>query len=180
MDDLLDNLLSTVSSSLSKNVCFTLTPFDARSELVRTKEMGLGNWIADVLLHAYAESLMESGRGGRKGAHGNKVEFTKEDSDSKGEGSQTGRADGVILCGGTLRGDSQYGPGKITLGDILGELCFCQTAKRLTYARRDTAVRRSRGLLGDRRQGDLGHVRECSFQVASTGRVSSIQHVTVC
>jgi hypothetical protein len=29
-------------------------------------------------------------------------------------------ADAVIICGGTLRGDSQYGPGKITLGDILG------------------------------------------------------------
>ncbi|RXK38756.1 hypothetical protein M231_03932 [Tremella mesenterica] len=92
IDALLKNLLSSVSSTLSKSVCFTLTPFDARSEMVRTRETGLGNWAADVLLHAYAESMIE--------------------------GVEEG-ADAVIICGGTLRGDSQYGPGKITMGDIL-------------------------------------------------------------
>lgn len=29
-----------------------------------------------------------------------------------------------MICGGTLRGDSQYGPGKIGLGDILGTFAF--------------------------------------------------------
>ena len=34
-------------------------------------------------------------------------------------GDHPGGADGVILCGGALRGDSRYGPGEITIGDIL-------------------------------------------------------------
>ncbi|ORX38934.1 Metallo-dependent phosphatase-like protein [Kockovaella imperatae] len=121
LKELVDSLLSSVSETLSKNVCFTLTPFDARSELVRTRETGLGNWIADVLLHAYAESLLE----GKPGENG-KVEFMKqgttlEDGESH---ARRGGADAVLLCGGTLRGDSQYGPGKITLGDILEILPF--------------------------------------------------------
>ncbi|WWD20985.1 hypothetical protein CI109_105465 [Kwoniella shandongensis] len=98
-DKMVKSLLSTVSDALSKPVCFTLSPFDARSEIVRTQEVGLGNWIADVLMHAFAESGTES----------------KE---------KNGRADAVIICGGTLRGDSQYGPGKISLGDILEILPF--------------------------------------------------------
>lgn len=36
-----------------------ITPFDARSEVVRTRESALGNWTADVLLHAYDESLFD-------------------------------------------------------------------------------------------------------------------------
>lgn len=126
MDDMLKELLSSVEGTLQKPVCFTLTPFDARSEVVRTKETGLGNWVADVLMHAYAESLIE-------GEHQDFFEKEKK----KGNGEVTpkaaaakdqdemrkrkGGADAVIICGGTLRGDSQYGPGKITLGDILGE-----------------------------------------------------------
>ena len=112
-DDLLKSLLSSVSGTLGKPVCFTLTSFDARSELVRTRETGLGNWVADVLMHAYAESLME----------GRPDMFEKDKQGSDGELEQRagkGGADAVIICGGTIRGDSQYGPGKITLGDILG------------------------------------------------------------
>ena len=116
IDDLMKSLLSSVSQTLSKNVCYTLTPFDARSEIVRTKETGLGNWIADVLLHAYAESLME----GKAGENG-RVHFEKQQTSEHADGTQRrGGADAAILCGGTIRGDSQYGPGKITLGDILG------------------------------------------------------------
>lgn len=123
MDDLLSDLLSSVEGTLQKPVCFTLTPFDARSEVVRTKETGLGNWVADVLMHAYAESLVEGG-------HQDFFEKQKQEGDvtPKGEAAKEkdemrkrkGGADAVIICGGTLRGDSQYGPGKITLGDILG------------------------------------------------------------
>ncbi|WVQ81605.1 hypothetical protein IAT38_003729 [Cryptococcus sp. DSM 104549] len=108
-EELVKSLLSSVSEALSKPVCFTLAPFDARSEVVRTQESGLGNWIADVLCHAYAESLMED----RK----------KAGEDELGH-SGDGGADAAILCGGTLRGDSQYGPGKVTLGDILEILPF--------------------------------------------------------
>lgn len=110
MEDLLKSLLSSVSSTLSKPVCWSLTPFDARSEIVRTQETGLGNWVADVLIHAYAESLLEKGPDATAERKGEKRDFTGVDA--------------VIICGGTLRGDSQYGPGKITLGDILGE-CRC-------------------------------------------------------
>ncbi|GFZ51509.1 hypothetical protein JCM24511_09276 [Saitozyma sp. JCM 24511] len=150
---LVDSLLSSVSSTLSKPVCFTLTPFDARSELVRTQETGLGNWVADVLLHAYAESGVENkgwvkkegekqsekpgGQGGEDGVVGHTHGKTSSEPMGSGptaksrtrprtrsrSGTSTG-ADAVIICGGTLRGDSQYGPGKITLGDILEILPF--------------------------------------------------------
>jgi hypothetical protein len=122
-------------------------------------ETGLGNWVADVLLHAYAESGVENkgwmkkegerqeqeqdegqgGQGGEDGVVGETQGKTsseprksgptaKPQSQAKarsrtrsGTGASAGAgADAVIICGGTLRGDSQYGPGKITLGDILG------------------------------------------------------------
>jgi hypothetical protein len=111
-EELVASLLSTVNETLAKPVCYTLTPFDARSEMVRTRETGLGNWVADVLLHAYAESGIE-GKGFVAGV-------------PAGDGDGAAHvADAVIICGGTLRGDSQYGPGKVTLGDIMGEWCGC-------------------------------------------------------
>lgn len=91
---------------------------------MRTKETGLGNWVADVLVHAYAESLLEKG-------DGEKVPDAERRRDFGG-------VDAVIICGGTLRGDSQYGPGKITLGDILGEF----EPRKSTHCR-DPAFRRS-------------------------------------
>ena len=77
---------------------------------MRTQETGLGNWIADVLLHSFAESGIE-GNG-----------WVEKDGKHPGSrNTAAGGADAVIICGGSLRGDSQYGPGKITLGDILGK-----------------------------------------------------------
>jgi 2',3'-cyclic-nucleotide 2'-phosphodiesterase (5'-nucleotidase family) len=105
VDRLVMNLLATVNKTLHQGVCYTLTPFDARSEVVRTRESALGNWVADVLLHAYDESLVEGN---------DNVTFDKDKAER-----ETASADAVIICGGTLRGDSQYGPGKVTLGDIL-------------------------------------------------------------
>lgn len=127
-DALIHQLLSSVSDTLSKPVCFALTPFDARSELVRTKETGLGNWVADVLLHAYAESGVEGRKFVRKKEDSNDensdvIRATRDSGDDEDPLGDRG-ADIVLLCGGTLRGDSQYGPGKITLGDILGKLEF--------------------------------------------------------
>lgn len=55
------------------------------------------NWFADVVRHAYDDSLCMKGFGG---------------------------SDAVFLCGGTFRGDSMYGPGHITLGDIMEILPF--------------------------------------------------------
>ena len=68
-------------------------------------------------MHAYAESLVE---GDEEGENKDYVEKEGKDELEKSRFSKGG-ADMVIICGGTLRGDSQYGPGKITLGDILGE-----------------------------------------------------------
>ncbi|WVQ75350.1 hypothetical protein IAR50_004969 [Cryptococcus sp. DSM 104548] len=109
-EQLVKSLLSSVSEALQKPVCFTLAPFDARSEVVRVEESGLGNWIADVLMHAFAESNIEKKD---QGGEGGRLE------EDEGPG-----ADAAIICGGTLRGDSQYGPGKITIGDILEILPF--------------------------------------------------------
>jgi hypothetical protein len=124
MDDMLKELLSSVEGTLQKPVCFTLTPFDARSEVVRTRETGLGNWAADVLMHAYAESLIEGGNQDffekEKKENGATPQVTAA-GDTNEARKRKGGADAVIICGGTLRGDSQYGPGKITLGDILGK-----------------------------------------------------------
>ncbi|QRV89758.1 nucleotide phosphoesterase protein YfkN [Ceratobasidium sp. AG-Ba] len=89
--------LDSVSSSLSEPICYSLTEWNAKSDLVRTDESALGNWMADVLRHAYDDALCVKGGG---------------------------IADGVLICGGTLRGDSVYGPGNITLGDLLEILPF--------------------------------------------------------
>ncbi|TCD68923.1 hypothetical protein EIP91_009474 [Steccherinum ochraceum] len=97
MAKLLEKLLSSVSSSLKAPVCKTDIELDCRSGLVRTAESASGNWFADVLRHAYDDALCLKGCGG---------------------------ADGVLICGGTIRGDSTYGPGNITLGDILEILPF--------------------------------------------------------
>ncbi len=65
-------------------------------------------------MHAYAESLLEGGR--------ERKDYMEKDGKDELESGRKGKggADAVIICGGTLRGDSQYGPGKITLGDMLG------------------------------------------------------------
>jgi 5'-nucleotidase len=59
--------------------------------------------VADIFLQAYAEMLEEK-----------KVHFEKDkDEDGIPDVPQDRRqADCALICGGTLRGDSQYGPGK--------------------------------------------------------------------
>lgn len=176
MDDMLKDLLSSVEGTLQKPVCFTLTPFDARSEVVRTRETGLGNWAADVLMHAYAESLIEGG---------NQDFFEKEKKentttpqgaasrDNNEQRKRKGGADAVIICGGTLRGDSQYGPGKITLGDILGQ-CFLVRCKHVADANRGLTVRRRHGLpRGESEQAVLNSAE--LLMIRLTGRVFGIQ-----
>ncbi|KAJ9124395.1 hypothetical protein QFC22_001195 [Naganishia vaughanmartiniae] len=116
IEKLVESMLSTVTSTLSNPVCFTFTPFDVRSEKVRTQEMGIGNWVADILLHAYAEMLEETSSKSRsKGEDKEGVTDGNVKQDGKVEVKGTdasGRADAVIICGGTLRGDSVYPPGK--------------------------------------------------------------------
>jgi 5'-nucleotidase len=131
MTNLLKTLLSSVSSTLKAPVCKATVTLDLRSYYIRTaevryvflsllKQLNLflqspaANWFADVVRHAYDDALCMKGCGG---------------------------ADGVLICAGTLRGDSTYGPGiyyivriglnfkllrigPITLGDILEILPF--------------------------------------------------------
>ncbi|KAI0747874.1 Metallo-dependent phosphatase [Daedaleopsis nitida] len=94
---LLESLLSSVSSALKAPVCKSAVELDLRSSLIRVQETAAANWFADVLRHAYDDALCLQTGGG---------------------------ADGVFICAGTLRGDSVYGPGLVTLGDILEILPF--------------------------------------------------------
>ncbi|KAF8126527.1 Metallo-dependent phosphatase-like protein [Boletus edulis] len=97
LQKIIHDVLSSVSQSLKEPVCITDVELDLRSHLLRTDEMAAGNWFADVLRHAYDDALC-----------------TK-----CGSGS-----DGVLISAGTLRGDSVYPPGVITLGNILEILPF--------------------------------------------------------
>ncbi|EUC64792.1 5'-nucleotidase, partial [Rhizoctonia solani AG-3 Rhs1AP] len=96
LTSIIKNQLDSVSSSLSEPICHSLTEWNAKSDVVRTDESALGDWMADVLRHAYDDALCVKGGG---------------------------PADGVLICGGTLRGDSVYS-GDITLGDLLEILPF--------------------------------------------------------
>ncbi|KAG8906831.1 hypothetical protein FRB99_006006 [Tulasnella sp. 403] len=96
MKQLLSTLLADVSSALKAPVCRTLTEVNCKSTDYK-RQSASGNWFADVLRHTYDDALCVKGRGG---------------------------ADGVLICGGTIRGDSVYGPGLITLGDIMEILPF--------------------------------------------------------
>ncbi|KAI0670630.1 Metallo-dependent phosphatase [Trametes maxima] len=95
--NLLKDLLSSVSSALKAPVCKTDVEMDLRSNIIRVQETAAANWFADVLRHAYDDALCLQTGGG---------------------------SDGVFICAGTLRGDSIYGPGTVTLGDILEILPF--------------------------------------------------------
>ncbi|KAJ7286039.1 Metallo-dependent phosphatase-like protein [Mycena rebaudengoi] len=97
LTEILKTVLSSVSSTLKAPVCTSTVAIDVRSQFIRTAESASGNWFADVIRHAYDDTLCMKGCGG---------------------------ADGVFICAGTLRGDSVYGPGQITLGDILEILPF--------------------------------------------------------
>ncbi|KAJ3515958.1 hypothetical protein NLJ89_g1419 [Agrocybe chaxingu] len=95
--ELLKDLLSSVSSALKAAVCKTEAMIDVRSYFIRVQESPVANWFADIARYAYDDTLCMRGCGG---------------------------SDGVLLCAGTFRGDSTYGPGPITIGDILEILPF--------------------------------------------------------
>ncbi|TRM59377.1 Metallo-dependent phosphatase-like protein [Schizophyllum amplum] len=97
LQEILNTVLSSITKTLKAPLCKTSTLLDCRSQYVRVEESAAGNWFADVIRHAYDDSLCMKGGGG---------------------------ADLVLICGGTIRGDSQYGPGVVTLGDILEILPF--------------------------------------------------------
>jgi len=75
----------------------TTTVIDVWSGFIRTTESPAANFFADIVRHAYDDALCLKGCGG---------------------------SDGALLSTGTFRGDSTYGPGLITMGDILEILPF--------------------------------------------------------
>jgi 5'-nucleotidase len=92
-------VISSVSSSLKAPVCKTSVQLDVRSQYIRTAESAAANWFADIVQHAYDGTLAACPSGKKT-------------------------VDMVFICAGMLRGDSVYGPGDITLGDILEILPF--------------------------------------------------------
>ncbi|KAI9570842.1 Metallo-dependent phosphatase-like protein [Boletus coccyginus] len=97
LQKILNGLLSSVSEAFKAPICITEVDLNLRSLFLRTDESAAGNWFADALRHAYDDAL-----------------YAKYGSGS----------DGVLICSGTLRGDSVYSTGVITLGDILEILPF--------------------------------------------------------
>ncbi|KAI9446638.1 Metallo-dependent phosphatase [Lactarius indigo] len=95
---ILDRILASVGASLKAPLCKLSAELDVRSQLIRTRESASADWFADILRHTYDDALCMKGiKGG---------------------------ADGVLICAGMLRGDSVYGPGFLTLGDVLEILPF--------------------------------------------------------
>lgn len=102
LGNILKEVLSSVTSATKAPVCQSTVNLDLRSSLIRvsevrglvssltidvltTEQSAAPNWFADILRHTYDDALCLKGFGG---------------------------SDGVIICAGTLRGDSTYGPGK--------------------------------------------------------------------
>ncbi|KAH9030690.1 Metallo-dependent phosphatase [Lactarius pseudohatsudake] len=95
---ILGRILASVGASLKAPLCKLSAELDVRSQLIRTRESASADWFADILRHTYDDALCMKGiKGG---------------------------ADGVLICAGMLRGDSVYGPGFLTLGDVLEILPF--------------------------------------------------------
>ncbi len=105
----IEEIMSRIGQATGKPVVTTLTPWDVRSEKVRTEESAIGDFIADILLHAYDEALRVQERQG-------------ELKPVRGENER--QVDIAFLCGGALRGDTVYGPGLISIGDILEIMPF--------------------------------------------------------
>jgi 5'-nucleotidase len=145
---LLKDVLGSVSSSLGAPVCKTAVRLDVRSQYIRTEESAAANWFADIVKHAYDGALCVDGREGT-GEHGAKIfaghgvkaveggagqikgtknvksaDLQPTAGNNQGKDKAGKTVDIVFICAGMLRGDSVYGPGDITLGDILEILPF--------------------------------------------------------
>lgn len=67
IEKLITSLLGEVNKTLEKPACWTLTQWDCRSELVRTEESAIGNWLGDgeCAIPLVLCSLMKHARSGR-------------------------------------------------------------------------------------------------------------------
>lgn len=105
----IDELMNRVDQATGQPVAFAMTSLDCRMDKVRTDEAGVGNFIADILLHSYDDALRQRDQRG---------EFEEKRADDARE------VDLAFICGGSLRGDEEFGPGIITLRDILTIMPF--------------------------------------------------------
>lgn len=103
---MLDNLMDHVSKSVGQPVAYTLTPWDARASNVRMEESPLGDFVSDILLISIETMLR----------------MQKKSNKTMGAGERV--ADCCLICGGSLRSDSVFGPGEITLSNILEIMPF--------------------------------------------------------
>ncbi|KAG9290588.1 hypothetical protein G9A89_020958 [Geosiphon pyriformis] len=88
MSEIIVKATSEISDRMSRPITYTTTPWDCRSTIVRTQESAFGNFIADLMLCAYAPCINHN-------------------------------IDCSLMCGGTIRSDTIYPPGEITMGDLL-------------------------------------------------------------
>ena len=105
----IEEIMQRIGQATSKPVVNTLTKWDVRSEKVRTEESAIGDFFADVFLHAYDDALRSQEQRG-------------ELNPARDAGVR--QVDIAFFCGGALRGDTVYGPGSISLGDILEIMPF--------------------------------------------------------
>ncbi|CCU98789.1 unnamed protein product [Malassezia sympodialis ATCC 42132] len=105
---LLDKLMKRISKSTQQPVALSLNEWDVTSKAVRTDESGFGDFVADILLMSMERTL-------------------RTQSPEQNENAVSGgyrMADCSIICGGSLRSDSTFGPGEITLGNLMEIMPF--------------------------------------------------------
>ncbi|CEH16317.1 5' nucleotidase [Ceraceosorus bombacis] len=103
------HLLAKIDESTGQPVAYTLTPWDTRAGEVRLKESACGDLIADIMRISYESVLRDRDRRGQ---------LDKKRKESSRE------VDMALICGGSLRGDSSYGPGSLRLRDIMEIMPF--------------------------------------------------------
>lgn len=108
LTEMLDGLLTRIQQSTSQAVAYTLAPWDVRAPSVRTAESPIADLIADILLVSLEEAMhrLFPARAQRVTERGERV------------------VDACLICGGSLRGDTVYGSGNITLGHLLEIMPF--------------------------------------------------------
>lgn len=89
-------------------MALSLNEWDVTSKAVRTDESGFGDFVADILLMSMERTL--------------RTQAPEQNEDAVSGGYRM--ADCSIICGGSLRSDSKFGPGNITLGNLMEIMPF--------------------------------------------------------
>lgn len=100
--------MKRISKSTEQPVALSLNEWDVTSKAVRTDESGFGDFVADILLMSMERALRTQ---------------SPEQNDAAVSGGYR-MADCCIICGGSLRSDGKFGPGEITLGNLMEIMPF--------------------------------------------------------